>query len=166
MEFAVELGPDSYPVHVGHGLLARTGEIVRAAGIAGRRCALISDSNVLPLYSTPLLNGLEASGFHPHIIEIPPGEASKSLGMLERIYYRLAEAEFDRDSVILALGGGVVGDLAGFAAATYLRGLPLIQVPTSMVAQVDSALGGKTAVNLRTAKNLVGAFYQPRLVIT
>ena len=165
MEFAVELGPDSYPVHVGHGLLARTGEIVLAAGIAGRRCALISDSNVLPLYSTPLLNGLEASGFHPHIIEIPPGEASKSLGMLERIYYRLAEAEFDRDSVILALGGGVVGDLAGFAAATYLRGLPLIQVPTSMVAQVDSALGGKTAVNLRTAKNLVGAFYQPRLVI-
>jgi 3-dehydroquinate synthase len=112
-----------------------------------------------------VLNGLEAAGYCSRLIEIPPGEASKSLMMLERVYQRLAEAELDRESVIFAMGGGVVGDLAGFAAATYLRGLPLVQVPTSLVAQVDSALGGKTAVNLRDAKNLVGAFYQPRLVI-
>jgi 3-dehydroquinate synthase len=164
MEFVVELGPNSYPVHVGHGLLASIGELALAAGLAPSHCALITDSNVGRLYSTPVLTSLEAYGFHPQVIEIPPGETSKSLETLEQIYHRLAEAELDRDSAIFALGGGVVGDLAGFAAATYLRGLPLVQVPTSMVAQVDSALGGKTAVNLRSAKNLIGAFYQPRLI--
>ena len=165
MEFVVELGPNSYPVHVGHGLLAGIGELARAAGLAAGRCALITDSNVGRLYSRTVLGGLEGAGFHPQVIEIPPGEPSKSLDTLEQIYHRLSEAELDRDSAIFALGGGVVGDLAGFAAATYLRGLPLVQVPTSMVAQVDSALGGKTAVNLHNAKNLIGAFYQPRLIV-
>ncbi|MBV8357801.1 MAG: 3-dehydroquinate synthase [Deltaproteobacteria bacterium] len=165
MEFVVELGPNSYSVHVGHSLLANIGELARSGGLAAGRCALITDSNVGRLYSEAVLGGLKGSGFHPQVIEIPPGEPSKSLDMLEQIYYRLAEAELDRDSAIFALGGGVVGDLAGFAAASYLRGLPLVQVPTSMVAQVDSALGGKTAVNLRNAKNLIGAFYQPRLIV-
>jgi 3-dehydroquinate synthase len=165
MEFVVELGPNSYPVHVGHGLLASIGELAAASGLATGRCALITDSNVGLLYSTLVINSLEQYGFRPQVIEIPPGEPSKSLDMLEQIYQRLAEAELDRNSAIFALGGGVVGDLAGFAAATYLRGLPLVQVPTSMVAQVDSALGGKTAVNLRKAKNLIGAFYQPRLIV-
>jgi 3-dehydroquinate synthase len=165
MEFVVELGANSYPVHVGYGLLASIGELARAAGLTAGRCALISDSNVGRLYSGKVLNSLEGSGFRPQLIEIPPGESSKSLDRLEKTYNCLAEAELDRDSTIFALGGGVVGDLAGFAAATYLRGLPLVQVPTSMVAQVDSALGGKTAVNLREAKNLIGAFYQPRLIV-
>jgi 3-dehydroquinate synthase len=165
MEFVVELGSNSYPVLVGRGLLAEIGPLVLASGVIRSRCALISDSNVGRLYSTPILDSLQSHGFHPQLIEIPPGEPSKSLSMLEQIYQRLVEAELDRVSAIFAVGGGVVGDLAGFAAATYLRGLPLIQVPTSMVAQVDSALGGKTAINLRDAKNLIGAFYQPRLVI-
>ena len=165
MGFVVELGSNSYPVHVGQGLLSRIGELALAAGLSTGRCALITDSNVGRLYSAVARDSLEGSGLHPQIIEIAPGEASKSLDTLELIYHRLAEAELDRDSAIFALGGGVVGDLAGFAAATYLRGLPLVQVPTSMVAQVDSALGGKTAVNLKQAKNLIGAFYQPRLIV-
>jgi 3-dehydroquinate synthase len=165
MEFVVELGPNAYPVHVGQGLLDDIGRLALAAGLAAGRSALITDSNVGGLYSALVSNSLKAHGFQPQVIEIPPGELSKSLAMLEQLYQRLAEAELDRDSAIFALGGGVVGDLAGFAAATYLRGLPLVQVPTSVVAQVDSALGGKTAVNLRNAKNLVGAFYQPRLIV-
>jgi 3-dehydroquinate synthase len=165
MEFVVELGPNSYPVHTGYGVLAGIGELARNAGLAAGHCVVITDSNVGRLYAGTVLSSLTDAGFHAEMIEIPPGERSKSLAMLEQVYYRLGAAELDRDSAIFALGGGVVGDLAGFAAATYLRGLPLVQVPTSMVAQVDSALGGKTAVNLRNAKNLIGAFYQPRLIV-
>jgi 3-dehydroquinate synthase len=165
MEFVVELGPISHTVHVGRGLLADIGRLAEAAGLAIGRCALMTDSNVGRLYLTRVLKSLKAQGFLPQLVEIAPGELSKSLAVLEQVYQRLAEAELDRDSAIFALGGGVVGDLAGFAAATYLRGLPLVQVPTSMVGQVDSALGGKTAVNLRNGKNLIGAFYHPRLII-
>jgi 3-dehydroquinate synthase len=165
VEFRIELGRDSCRVHIGRGLLADIGGLAHAAGLASGRCALITDSKVGRLYSNPVLNNLEHHGFHPRLIEITPGEPSKSLAVLEQIYLQLAEAQLERRSTIFALGGGVVGDLAGFAAATYLRGLPLVQIPTSMVAQVDSALGGKTAVNLRDAKNLVGAFYQPRLIV-
>jgi 3-dehydroquinate synthase len=165
VKFVVDLGPNSYPVHIGQGLLADIGGLAAASGLTTGRGALITDANVGRSYSTPVLNSLEDHGFRPQMIEIAPGEPSKSLAMLEFIYHRLAEAELDRDSAIFALGGGVVGDLAGFAAATYSRGLPLVQVPTSMVAQVDSALGGKTGVNLRDAKNLIGAFYQPRLIV-
>jgi 3-dehydroquinate synthase len=165
MRFAVELGPSSHPVHVGHGLLSKLGELALDAGLAPGRAALITDSNVGRLYSKPVLMSLKSAGFATRLIEIAPGEPSKSLTTLETIYERLVEAELDRASVIFALGGGVVGDLAGFAAATYLRGLPLVQVPTTTVAQVDSALGGKTAVNHPAAKNLIGAFYQPRLIV-
>lgn len=165
VEFIVELGSNSYPVHVGRRVLPEIGRFARACGLTASRCALITDSNVGALYSKPVLTSLEAHGFQPELIEIAPGEPSKSLAVLQRVYQRLAEAELDRDSAIFALGGGVVGDLAGFAAATYLRGLSFIQVPTSMVAQVDSALGGKTAVNLAAGKNLIGSFYQPRLIV-
>jgi len=165
VKFAVDLGPNSYPVYVGCGLLANIGGLAVASGLTTGRGVLITDANVGRLYSTPVLDNLKDHGFDANVIEIVPGESSKSLAMLEFIYNRLAEAELDRNSAIFALGGGVVGDLAGFAAATYLRGLPLVQVPTSMVAQVDSALGGKTGVNLRDAKNLIGAFYQPRLIV-
>jgi 3-dehydroquinate synthase len=164
-EFLVELGRDSHRVHVGCGLLGDIGGLARSARLASGRCALITDFNVGRLYAQPVLENLERYGFHPQLIEITPGEPSKSLALLEQVYQQLAGAELERNSTIFALGGGVVGDLGGFVAATYLRGLPLVQIPTSMVAQVDSALGGKTAVNLRDAKNLVGAFYQPRLIV-
>jgi 3-dehydroquinate synthase len=163
--FSVELGANSHQVHVGLGLLARVGELALEAGLQAGRAALITDANVSRFYSTPVIAGLERAGFKACLSEIMPGEPSKSFATLERVYERLVEAELDRTSPIFALGGGVVGDLAGFAAATYLRGLPLVQIPTSTVAQVDSALGGKTAVNHQAAKNLIGAFYQPRLIV-
>jgi 3-dehydroquinate synthase len=165
MKFVVELGSNSYPVHVSRSLLDRIGQLAIDAGLAAGSCALVTDSNVSQLYSKTVLGALESVGFRPSIIEIPPGESSKSLSNLEQLYHQLAEAELDRSSAIFALGGGVVGDLSGFAAATYLRGLPLVHIPTSMIAQVDSALGGKTGINLHQAKNLIGAFYQPRLIV-
>ena len=163
--FRVELGPHAHDVHVGPGLVAQLGELARSAGLIPGRAAIVTDSNVAPLYAAAVDGALKAAGFVPVVVEVPAGEASKSLEALARLYDRLTEAELDRASPIFALGGGVIGDLAGFAAATYLRGLPLVQIPTTLVAQVDSALGGKTAVNHRAAKNLIGAFYQPRLIV-
>jgi 3-dehydroquinate synthase len=163
--FRVELGAHAHPVHVGAGLLDRLGELARAAGLTPGRAALITDANVARIYGARAAASLAAAGFAAATIEVPAGEASKSLATLDQVYDRLAAASLDRGSAIFALGGGVVGDLAGFAAATYLRGLAVVQVPTTMTAQVDSALGGKTGVNLRSAKNLVGAFHQPRLVV-
>jgi 3-dehydroquinate synthase len=163
--FRVELGANAHPVHVGAGLLDRLGELARAAGLTPGRAALITDSNVEGLYGARAAASLHAAGFAATTIMVAAGEASKSLANLGQVYDRLAAAQLDRASVIFALGGGVVGDLAGFAAATYLRGLAVVQVPTTMTAQVDSALGGKTGVNLHAAKNLIGAFHQPRLIV-
>ena len=163
--FRVDLGPASHEVHVGPGLLGSLGQLARDAGLMPGRAALVTDSNVGPLYAPDLLATLRTAGFVPTLLEVPAGEPSKSLAALAGLYDRLTEAELDRTNPIFALGGGVIGDLAGFAAATYLRGLPLVQIPTTLVAQVDSALGGKTAVNHRAAKNLIGAFYQPRLIV-
>ena len=163
--FRIELGSNSHDVWVGRGLLAQLGELAVEAGLKPGRAALVTDSNVGAIYARPALESLTAAGFFVAVIEVAAGEASKSLDTLGSVYDRLVEAELERASAIFALGGGVVGDLAGFAAATYLRGLPLAQIPTTLVAQVDSALGGKTAVNHRTAKNLIGAFYQPRLIV-
>jgi 3-dehydroquinate synthase len=163
--FRVELGPNAHPVHVGVGLLDRLGELALAAGLKPGRASLITDSNVARLYGTRARNALTGAGFDAVTIEVAAGEASKSLATLEQVYDRLVVANLDRSSVVFALGGGVVGDLAGFAAATYLRGLAVVQVPTTMTAQVDSALGGKTGVNHRAAKNLIGAFHQPRMIV-
>ncbi len=163
--FRVELGRDSHPVHVGTGILDRVGELARDAGLKSGRAGLISDSNVAKLYAGPVSASLKAAGFDPVVIEIPAGEASKSLEMLATLYDRMTEAELDRQSVVFALGGGVTGDLGAFAAATYLRGIAVVQIPTTVVAQVDSALGGKTGVNHRLAKNLIGGFYQPRMIV-
>jgi len=163
--FRVELGANAHPVHVGEGLLDRLGELARAAGLTPGRAALITDSNVEGLYGARAAASLHAAGFAATTIVVAAGEASKSLASLEQVYDSLAAIGLDRSSVIFALGGGVVGDLAGFAAATYLRGLAVVQVPTTMTAQVDSALGGKTGVNLHAAKNLIGAFHQPRLIV-
>ena len=135
------------------------------AGVKPGRAALITDSNVGKLYADRVTASLKKAGFDPIVIEIPPGEASKSLEMLSTLYDRMTTAELDRQSVVFALGGGVVGDLSAFAAATYLRGIAVVQIPTTVVAQVDSALGGKSGVNHRSAKNLIGAFHQPRMII-
>jgi 3-dehydroquinate synthase len=161
----IELGPASHDAQVGATLLDRLGELARGAGLKPGACAIVTDSNVEKLYGARVQDALRKSGFAPVVISVPPGEASKSFATLELLYDRMTEVGLDRASSVFALGGGVVGDLAGFAAATFLRGVPLVQVPTTVVAQVDSALGGKTAINHRHAKNLIGAFYQPRLIV-
>ncbi len=163
--FRVELGADAHPVQVGAGALDQAGRLAREAGVAAGRALIVTDSNVARLYGERAAASLKAAGFAPRTLEVAAGEQSKSLATLERVYDALAEAELDRSGPVFALGGGVVGDLAGLAAATYMRGVPLVQVPTTMVAQADSALGGKTAVNHPRAKNLIGAFYQPRLIV-
>ncbi len=163
--FRVELGSNAHPVHVGTGLLDRLGELALAAGLMPGRAALITDSNVARLYGDRAQIAIAAAGFDATTIEVAAGEASKSIATLEQVYDRLVAAQLDRSSVVFALGGGVVGDLAGFAAATYLRGLAVVQIPTTMTAQVDSALGGKTGVNHSAAKNLIGAFHQPRMIV-
>lgn len=163
--FRVELGRNAHPVHIGSGILDQAGELARAAGLKSGRAALITDSNVGRLFGDDLMRSLESTGFAPSFIEFPAGEASKSFGVLGDLYDRLVEARLDRSSTIFALGGGVTGDLAGFAAASFLRGIALVQVPTTLTAQVDSSLGGKTGINHKAAKNLIGAIYQPRLIV-
>jgi 3-dehydroquinate synthase len=163
--FSVALGARSYPVHVGAGILDDLGTLALEAGLRGGRAAVVTDSTVGPLYLERVAAALDGAKFDPIAIEIAAGEGSKSHAVLESIYDRLVDAHLERRGTVFALGGGVVGDLAGFAAATYLRGVPLVQVPTTLVAQVDSALGGKTGINHRLAKNLIGAFYEPRMVV-
>jgi 3-dehydroquinate synthase len=162
--FRVELGAASHSVAIGEGLLDRLGELAAGAGLGGR-CAVITDTNVARLFAGGAIGALRAAGFEPLLVEVAPGETSKSIAALQSVYDRLIEAGLDRSASVFALGGGVVGDLAGFAAATFLRGVALVQVPTTLLAQVDSALGGKTAVNHRLGKNLIGAIYQPRLIV-
>ena len=160
----VPLGSRSYDIKVGGGLLSRLGaECARLK--LGQRCAVITDANVGKHFTKAVLRSLAASGFEPVLVTVPAGEKSKCLAMVEKCHDQLARHRLERKSFIVALGGGVVGDLAGFVAATYLRGIPFVQAPTTLLAQVDSSVGGKTGVNLRSGKNLVGAFYQPRLVL-
>jgi 3-dehydroquinate synthase len=161
----IELGHASHDAHVGANILDRLGELAQGAGLKPGSCAIVTDANVEKLYAARVEEALRKAGFEPAVISVPPGEASKSLPTLELLYDRMTAIGLDRNSAVFAAGGGVVGDLAGFAAATFLRGVPLVQVPTTVVAQVDSALGGKTAINHRHAKNLIGAFYQPRLIV-
>lgn len=160
----VPLGNRSYHIKVGSGLLARLGAECAALKL-GQRCAVITDTHVGKKFAKTVLKSLEASGFEPVLVTVPAGEKSKRLAMVELCHDRLAAHRLERKSFVVALGGGVVGDLAGFVAATYLRGIPFVQVPTTLLAQVDSSVGGKTGVNLKAGKNLVGAFYQPRLVL-
>jgi 3-dehydroquinate synthase len=160
----VQLGLRSYAIKIGSGLLARLGgECARMK--LGARCTIITDTNVGRRYAKETFNALATSGFSPSLIVVPAGETAKSLKTVQTCYDLLAAHRLERQSFIVALGGGVVGDLAGFVAATYLRGLAFVQVPTTLLAQVDSSVGGKVGVNLKAGKNLVGAFYQPRLVL-
>jgi 3-dehydroquinate synthase len=160
----VNLADRSYDVLVEPGLLGRAGAAIQAAGLSGR-AAIISDSRVAPLHSAGLLKSLEAAGYRPTMHIIPAGEASKSMVQSEAICREMICAGHDRRSLVVALGGGVVGDLAGFVAAIFFRGIPFVQIPTTIVAQVDSSVGGKTGVNVGEGKNLLGAFHQPRLVL-
>lgn len=160
----VSLGSRSYGIQIGGGLLAGLG--VECAKLQlGQKCAVISDSNVAPLYGPAALASLKRAGFDAVLITVPAGETAKRLKHVEACFNQLAAHRLERKSFIVALGGGVVGDLAGFTAASYLRGIPFVQVPTTLLAQVDSSVGGKTGVNLAAGKNLVGAFYQPRRVL-
>ena len=160
----VSLGNRSYVIKVGGGLLSRLGAECAALKL-GQRCAVITDRNVGRRYAPAALKSLAASGFDPALVTVAPGEKSKRLAVVEQCHDQLAAHRLERQSFLVALGGGVVGDLAGFVAATYLRGIPFVQAPTTLLAQVDSSVGGKTGVNLQAGKNLVGAFYQPRLVL-
>lgn len=160
----VDLGERSYDVLVEKGLLTRAGERIREVGLSGK-AAVISDSNVAGFHGAALLDSLTAAGFTPTLHEVPAGESSKSLGHVEALCSAMAAAGHDRRSFVVALGGGVVGDLAGFVASVFYRGVPFVQIPTTIVAQVDSSVGGKTGVNLAEGKNLLGAFHQPARVI-
>ena len=160
----VSLGERSYSIKIGGGLLARLGtECARLK--LGQRAAIITDANVGPRQAATARQALVAAGFDPVVITVPAGETSKNLKRVHACYDELAAHRLERKSFVVALGGGVVGDLAGFVAATYLRGIPFVQVPTTLLAQVDSSVGGKVGVNLAAGKNLVGAFYQPKLVL-
>jgi 3-dehydroquinate synthase len=160
----VPLGARGYSILIGSRLLDRLGAECRRLGL-GRRCAIITDSHVAPTYARRAAASLEKSGFEGAVIAIPAGENSKSLKTVRDCYDQLARHRLERGSFVVALGGGVVGDLAGFVAATYLRGIDFVQAPTSLLAQVDSSVGGKVGVNLKSGKNLVGAFHQPKLVL-
>ena len=160
----VDLGDRSYPIMVGKDLLTRAGGFAADRGLGGR-CLLVSDRNVDPLYGDTVQRSLESAGPAVSRVVVPAGEPSKSATELQTLYDRALDAGLDRTSWVAALGGGVVGDLAGYMAATYLRGIPYIQIPTTIVAMVDSAVGGKTAINLPQGKNLVGCFWQPAAVI-
>lgn len=160
----VELGTRTYPIHIGAGLLRRPDLLIPK--IKGRQAAIVTNDRVAPLYLKSLSEELGKNGKLVIEVILPDGEQTKNWQTLNRIHDCLLEHRCERSVTVLALGGGVVGDLAGFAAATYQRGVPLIQVPTSLLAQVDSSVGGKTGINHPLGKNMVGAFHQPSLVIT
>jgi 3-dehydroquinate synthase len=160
----VNLAENSYNILTGSGLLPSLGKCCTDVGLSSR-AAIITNPTVNALYGDIARNSLSEAGFIVTMIEIPDGEEYKCAATLSGVYDELIEAGLDRKSCIVALGGGVVGDLAGFAAATYLRGIPFVQVPTTLLAQVDSSVGGKTAIDHPRGKNLIGAFYQPRLVL-
>lgn len=160
----VDLGQRSYSIRIGDGLIARTGPLI-AAGLPQKRVFILTDENVAPLYLDALAASLETAGIAHDSLVLPPGEATKSFAYLETVLSTMYERGCERRTTLLALGGGVVGDLGGFAAASYMRGIDFIQIPTTLLAQVDSSVGGKTGINLARGKNLVGAFYQPRAVV-
>lgn len=156
--------PDNYEIIVGQNILNNCGGKI-AEQINSQHCVIISDSNVAPLYAEQVEQSLISNGINSNTVTVPAGEASKSLSTVEEICRKMITARHDRHSFVIALGGGVIGDLAGLVASIFYRGIPLIQIPTTIVSQVDSSIGGKTGVNAPEGKNLIGAFHQPKLVI-
>ncbi|WP_298840636.1 3-dehydroquinate synthase [Clostridium sp.] len=159
----VKASSGSYPIYIENGLLSEIGVEVKKI-YKGRRIAVVTDSNVDKFYGQKVINSLKESGFEPFKIVVKAGEESKSFGTLLEVYDKLLDFKINRGDIIIALGGGVVGDMTGFAASTFLRGISLIQIPTTLLAQVDSSVGGKVAVDLPRGKNLVGSFYMPKAV--
>jgi len=160
----VDLGDRSYEILIGQGLLEHAGRLLSEA-VQASRAVVVTHPSIDRLYGEKIIGGLRRAGLKTDCIQVPEGEDHKSLGEAEKIFGRLLELNCDRRSVLVALGGGVVGDITGFVAATFMRGIPFIQVPTTLLAQVDSSVGGKTAVNHPLGKNMIGAFYQPRAVL-
>ncbi|HXZ98475.1 MAG TPA: 3-dehydroquinate synthase, partial [Candidatus Acidoferrum sp.] len=161
----VSLGERSYDVVIGHGILGELGDAVRELGL-GPREMIVTGKRLWPLYGKPVQDSLASTGFDVCVAQMDDDEEAKSVETVISLYDKLVENEFDRNSGMVAVGGGVVGDVAGFTAATFMRGIRFVQVPTTLLAQVDSSIGGKTGVNLSGGKNLVGAFYQPTIVWT
>jgi len=161
----VKPGSTSYDIRIGPGLLAQAGPMLREIGF-GDKAVIITDSTVRDLYGNTLKQSLGDNGFEGLLLEVPAGEEQKSLETAGQLYHELTDFYAERATPILALGGGVIGDLAGFVAATYMRGVPLVQIPTTLLAQGDSSIGGKVAVNHGLLKNKIGAFYHPRLTIS
>lgn len=162
---SVRLGDKGYDILISRGLLAQTGKHLKDCGFNGK-LIIITNPVVQELYGNALREKLSADGFQVAMLTVADGEEQKSLDVAGRLYTELSDGYAERSTPILALGGGVIGDLAGFVAATYMRGVPLVQIPTTLLAQVDSSIGGKVAVNHGKLKNEIGAFYQPRLVIS
>jgi 3-dehydroquinate synthase len=160
----IQAGNQSYEALVGSRLLEEAGALL-SQKLSGRDCAIVSDDNVAARFAQTLVQSLTSAGFKPTLIIIPSGEKSKTLDEAEAICNRMSETRLDRSSFLVALGGGVVGDLTGFVAAIFHRGIPYVQVPTTLLAQVDSSIGGKTAVNTTVGKNMIGAWHHPTLVI-
>ncbi|MBI4303159.1 MAG: 3-dehydroquinate synthase [Chloroflexi bacterium] len=161
----VRLGSTSYDILIGQGLLAQAGPLLKEIGFS-EKVVIVTDPTVKSLYGSNLKHSLAGNGFKAAILEVPEGEEHKSLETAARLYNELTDFYAERMTPVIALGGGVIGDVTGFVAATYLRGVPLIQIPTTLLAQVDSSIGGKVAVNHGLLKNKIGAFYQPRLVLS
>ncbi|MDR5171829.1 3-dehydroquinate synthase [Methylobacillus flagellatus] len=159
----VDLGERSYPIHIGRGLLTQPELILQH--LKRKQVAIVTNTTVAPLYLEKLAQPLRDAGVKVIPIVLPDGEAYKSSATLNLIYDALLENRCERSTTVIALGGGVIGDLAGYAAATYLRGVPFIQVPTTLLSQVDSSVGGKTGINHPLGKNMIGAFYQPQVVL-
>ncbi len=161
---SIDLGERGYDILIGSGLRKRVGEFINTV-IKPSRVVVITQPSINDLYGKEVAESFIAQGWTTNILEVPEGESSKNLSQAGKLYDHLLELNCDRKSVLVALGGGVIGDLVGFVAATYQRGIPFIQVPTTLLSQVDSSVGGKTAVNHPKGKNMIGAFYQPRLVV-
>jgi 3-dehydroquinate synthase len=161
----VDLADRSYPVFVENGLLGRAAETLSGLEISFRKVAVVSDETVASFHAPALMSALASASLQATLHTVPAGESSKSMSRAEVLCREMAAAGHDRKSLVIALGGGVVGDLAGFAAAIFYRGIPFIQIPTTIVAQVDSSVGGKTGVNIAEGKNLLGCFHQPRAVL-
>ena len=167
MKLTVNLKENSYPIYIENGILTKSGEYISRI-FNGQKIMVISDDNVFPLYGQKITDSLTSAAGHNyecHSLVLPHGEPTKNFQSLPKIYEAMLEAKLTRSDLVIALGGGVIGDLAGFAASSYLRGIKLVQIPTSLLAQVDSSVGGKVAVDLPQGKNLVGAFYQPKMVL-
>jgi len=161
----VPLAGAGYSVWIGDGLLADCGARIRPLAVGANNVAVVTDTNVAAIYGETVMSSLRAAGFEPVLIVVEAGEASKRLEVVGRVADEMIAAGLDRKSLLVALGGGVVGDLAGFVAAIYFRGIPYVQIPTTVVSQVDSSVGGKTGVNAPGGKNLLGAFHHPALVL-